>query len=75
MSHQSIDLEEALQIVRQLSPGDQTRLVERITQTLPIEGPLESLYGLMEGKGPSPSIEDIKEVRREMWAYLDDFEV
>ena len=75
MPRQPVDYEEALEIVRQLAPGDQSRLVEEIMQGLPSQGPLESLYGLLRRQGPSPSEEDIKEVRREMWANFGEKDI
>lgn len=75
MSQQPVAFAEALEIVRQLSPSDQSRLVEMIAQDLQSEGPLESLYGLHGGRGPAPSEEDIKEVRREMWAHFTDEDI
>ncbi len=64
-------LEEALVVVRQLSPVDKARLIERIAPDIERElkithpGPRQSLRGLWRGLDISEG--DIKEARREMW--------
>ena len=75
MAQQSMDLKRAIEIVRQLSPEDQSRLVEEIVQGFPSPPPLESLYGLLNGRGPSPSEEDIREARRDMWANFGEEQI
>ncbi len=37
--------------------------------------PTRSYYGVLAGKGPVPSIEDIREVRQEMWANFPDEDI
>jgi len=69
--------EEALALVKQLSPGDQARLIEYLAATLANtlqqqtthQPPTESLYGICADLGPAPSAEEIDEVRREMWSF------
>ena len=64
-------LEQALDLVKQLSPADKARLIERMA--LDAEGklktlrsaPRKSLRGLWRGLDVSE--EDIAEARREMW--------
>jgi hypothetical protein len=66
-----VSLEEALDLVKQLSPVDKARLIERMA--LDIEGelkairqaPRKSLRGLWRGLDITE--EDIAEARREMW--------
>jgi len=66
-----VSLEEALDLVKQLSPVDKVRLIERMA--LDIEGelranqpePRKSLRGLWRGLDITE--EDIAEARREMW--------
>ena len=71
-----VSLEEALDLVKQLSPVDKARLVERVA--VDIEGelmptappPRKSLWGLCADLGPAPSARDIEEARREEWLNL-----
>ncbi len=66
-----VTLEEALEIVKQLSPVDQLRLIETITPeirkslTIQTEQPRKSLRG--RWKGVDISDQDIAEMRQEMW--------
>jgi hypothetical protein len=68
-----VSLEEALDLVKQLSPVDKARLIERMA--LDIEDalmpapstPRQSLWGLCADLGPAPSAEDIDQARREEW--------
>ena len=64
---QQVTLDEVLGLVRQLSAADRARLVREMTRDQHT-GPRRSLLGAYAGLGPTPSEEDIKEVRREMWA-------
>jgi hypothetical protein len=67
----SVTLEEVLASVRQLSPVDKARLIERIVPDIERElktarpTPRKSLRGLWRGLDITE--EDIAEARREMW--------
>jgi hypothetical protein len=69
-----VTLEEALDLVKQLSPLDKARLIERIVPDIERElmvtqpTPRKSLLGLCADLGPAPSAEEIDEARREEWA-------
>jgi len=69
-----VTLEEALELVKQLSPVDKTRLIERIVPDIERElittqpVPRKSLWGLCADLGPAPSAEEIDQARREEWA-------
>jgi len=62
-----VTLEEALEVVRQLSPVDKVRLIERIVPDIERElmtarpSPRKSLWGLCADLGPAPSAEEIEE--------------
>ncbi len=62
--------EDALRVIKQLTPDEQRRLREELAiadvPTRP--GPRESLYGIAAHLGPAPSAEEIDEARREAWA-------
>jgi hypothetical protein len=66
-----VTLEEALDLVKQLSPVDKTRLIERIVPDIKRElkaarpTPRKSLRGLWRGLDITE--EEIAEARREMW--------
>ncbi len=66
-----VTLEEALEVVRQLSLVDKVRLIERIVPDIERElmtarsAPRRSLRGLWRGLDITE--EDIAEARREMW--------
>jgi len=70
----TVTLEQVVSLARQLPPVEKVRLIERIAPEIerdmltqrPVK--LRSLLGLCADLGPAPSAEDIKEVRREMWA-------
>jgi hypothetical protein len=67
----SVTLEEILASVRQLSPVDKARLIERVVSDIERElesarpTPRKSLRGLWRGLDITE--EDIAEARREMW--------
>lgn len=67
----TVALEEALALVRQLSPVDKARLIERIAPDIERElksarpTPRKSLCGLW--RGLDITAEDIAEARQEMW--------
>jgi hypothetical protein len=67
----SVTLEQALIVVRQLSPVDKARLIERIVPDIERElkgahpSPRRSLRGLWRGLDITEA--DIEEARREMW--------
>ena len=69
-----VTLEEALDLVKQLSPVDKARLIERIVPDIERElmatppAPRKSLWGLCANLGPPPSAEEIDQARREEWA-------
>lgn len=67
-----ITLEQVLPLAIQLSVLDKVRLIEKITPQITLdlqarEAHPRSLWGLCADLGSAPSIEDIQEVRREMW--------
>ncbi len=67
----AVALEEALALVRQLSPVDKARLIERIAPDIERElrsarpTPRKSLRGLW--RELDVTVEDIAEARQEMW--------
>ena len=67
-----VTLEEALELVKQLSPVDKTRLIERIVPDIERElktarpTPRKSLRGLWRGLDITE--EEIAEARRGMWS-------
>ena len=67
-------LEQIVSLARQLPPVEKIRLIERmvleIERDMLGQRPLKrkSLLGLCADLGPSPSAEDIEEIRHEMWA-------
>jgi hypothetical protein len=69
-----VTLEEALDLVKQLSPVDKARLIERIVPDIERElkaarpAPRKSLWGLCADLGPGPSAQEIDQARREEWA-------
>lgn len=68
----TVTLDEALVVVRQLSPIDKARLIERLVPDIERElratepTPRKSLLGLWQGLDITE--EDIEEARREMWS-------
>jgi hypothetical protein len=69
-----VSLEEALDLVKQLSPLDKARLIERIVPDIERElkaaqpTPRKSLRGLWRGLDITE--EEIAEARREMWSIF-----
>ena len=68
-----VTLEQVLPLATQLSLVDKVRLIEKITPQITLdlearEPHPRSLWGLCADLGSAPSMEDIEEVRREMWA-------
>jgi hypothetical protein len=70
----SVTLEQALDVVKHLSPVDKARLIERILPdieralaALP-RGPRTSLWDLCADLGTAPSAEEIDQARRQEWA-------
>jgi len=70
-----VTLETVKRLATRLSQSEKARLVEWLESTPSEETarrtpvpPRQSLYGLCADLGPGPSDDDIKEVRREMWA-------
>ncbi len=68
-------LEQVKRLATTLSPAEKTRFAQWLTETSGEEvdtpvlaKPHHSLYGLCADLGPSPTDEDIEEIRREMWA-------
>lgn len=74
MAGAMVDLADILELVRKLSPEDQSRLVEQIELGLPEAEPLESLEGLWAGSKPMPSLEEMQVAREEIWGRLGDRE-
>jgi hypothetical protein len=70
----TVTLEEALSLVKRLSPLDKVRLIEQLTTDIKRElmaappAPRKSLWGLCADLGPAPSAEEIDQARREEWA-------
>jgi len=73
----AVTLEEALDVVKQLSPVDKARLIEQIVPDIERElvaspralpTARKSLWGVCADLGPAPSSEDIVQARREEWA-------
>jgi hypothetical protein len=73
MAETHSELEAVVELVKQLSPIDKVRLLERVIPDLEaaIGGterkPLRFSYGALADLGSAPSAEDIDQVRREMW--------
>ena len=67
------NLDELVQLAKELSPADQLRLVERLLPDLEVKvetvgkKPLRSSYGALADLGAAPSAEEIDEVRCQMW--------
>ena len=61
----TVTLEQALALARQLSPADKARLIEHVAPDIERELDAKSLRGLWRGLGITA--EDIAEARREMW--------
>jgi hypothetical protein len=70
----AVTLEQALDVVKQLSPVDKARLIERIVPDIERElaampsSPRTSLYGLCADLGAAPSAAEIDQARSEAWA-------
>lgn len=66
--------DEVLRLVRQLSPADRRRLIERVAPEVESDQPSResrrdrSLLGLAKDLGPAPSEEEIDATRKEAWA-------
>jgi len=69
-----VTLEQALDVVKHLSPVDKARLIERIVPDIERElaalprGPRTSLWGLCADLGTAPPAEEIDQARQEEWA-------
>jgi len=68
----AVQFEEIVTMAMQLSPLEKIRLVERLAETLQQDLIMPqsirpSLYGILADLGPSPSAEEIDEIRREVW--------
>jgi hypothetical protein len=65
-------LQEAFNVVDNLSPLEKVQLVEHLTETLKVDlakrQPLKSAYGLWADLKVDISEDDIAEARREMWS-------
>lgn len=78
MDSAGITLDQVLALARRLRPVDQARLVARLASTVELvldqaeqsglPPPRTPIRGLLRDLGPAPSVEEIDEVRREMWA-------
>lgn len=66
-----MQLQEAINVVNNLSPLDKVKLVEHVMETLKADlvkqQPLKSAYGLWADLKVDISEDDIAEARREMW--------
>ena len=62
--------EDALRVIKQLTPEEKHRLREELAATDIVmrPAPRESLYGIAAHLGPAPSAEEIDEARHEAWA-------
>lgn len=77
-----VTFDEVLRLAKKLAPDDQVRLVVRLTPAIEYllnrselsekRPRRQSLYGILAHLGPAPSAEDIDEVQKEMWSFLDD---
>jgi len=71
--NKAVTLETVLELVKQLSPADKVRLIERVAPEIRRDleatppAPRKSLWGLCADLGPAPSAEDIEQTRREEW--------
>ena len=77
MKPETIGLEQALSLVKQLSPLEKVQLIEKIIPDLeavlqvasaaaaPAKPPLRSVYGLCTNLGEAPTAQEIDETRRE----------
>ena len=71
-------LSQAIPILTTLNAEDKLRLIDLLAQQLLQErnqttaAATRSLRGVLKHFGPSPSLEDFREVRREMWANSED---
>jgi hypothetical protein len=71
----TLSLNELIEQASHLSPPDKLRLVEVVQEQIerqPAERgrkePKPSLWGALAHLGPGPSEEDVREVRRQVWA-------
>lgn len=72
-------LDQALPLLATLDTDDKLRLIDFLARELLLERgrneaapPAASLRGALKQFGPSPSLDEMKAVRREMWARLDE---
>lgn len=82
MGSTQVTFDEVLTLARRLAPDDQARLVVKLTPAIEYllrrsnlsekQPSRQSLYGILAHLGPAPSAEDIDEVQKEMWSFLDD---
>lgn len=76
MENESVTLEQVLKLAKQLSPLEKVQLIEQVVPDLeaPLEAfskgrrPLRSARGICADLGPAPSVEEIDEVRKEMFS-------
>jgi hypothetical protein len=67
-------LEQVVSLARQLPPVEKIRLIEHMVPEIKRDmfgqrpPRRKSLLGLCADLGPAPSVEDIDEIRQEMWA-------
>ena len=84
MSTTEITIEQIMKLAQTLKPTEQAQLLSRLASVVEkaVVGlepkqpmPRRSLHGILADLGPAPSVEDIDEARREMWANFprDDF--
>jgi hypothetical protein len=81
MSAAEATIERILNLAADLQPKEQAQLISRLATVMEKSVPVAeaksrpSLYGALADLGAAPSVEDIDEIRREMWANFprDDF--
>jgi len=65
----------ALPLEKQEQLLDFAKFLRQQPASVTNSAPTRSYYGVLAGKGPVPSIEDIQEVRKEMWANFPDEDI
>lgn len=71
-------LEEVLVLVKQLSPVEKVRLIERLAPEIEraLAGehlaPNTSFLGLVKDLGPAPDADEIDAARRDVWQFVSD---
>jgi hypothetical protein len=72
VTDKELTYDEVIEQVERFPPTERMRLVEQIISNLrrDLEAPtpLKSFYGILADLGPGVSVEDLDEIRREMWS-------